>query len=118
SCHLRAALPPTRPSTALVPAPPTPTLLPYTTLFRSGSDEAAITKIAQRLLQTPGQQTLSLNEKSLKIPEPSATSAPAFRQTDGRSEEHTSELQSRETLVGRLLLEKKSNQDRTRPFSR
>src|SRR5690606_41764588 len=87
SCHLRAALPPTRPSTALVPAPPTPTLLPYTTLFRSGSDEAAITKIAQRLLQTPGQQPLSLNEKSLKIPEPSATSAPAFRQTDGRSEE-------------------------------
>src|SRR5690606_41491946 len=32
----------------------------------------------------------------------------------GRSEEHTSELQSRENLVCRLLLEKKKNKDRTR----
>src|SRR2546428_1322400 len=42
--------------------------------------------------------------------------APAAAAVYGRSEEHTSELQSRSDLVCRLLLEKKKNADTARPF--
>src|SRR5690554_7748442 len=71
--------------------PPRPTLFPYTTLFRSvgGADRpgGACGRPCRgpRLLRLPGG------------PEPART----------RSEEHTSELQSRPHLVCRLLLEKK-----------
>src|SRR5690606_40652682 len=60
--------------------PPRSTLFPYTTLFRSGHDGAAV--------GGPGARG------------PTEDGA-------ARSEEHTSELQSRENLVCRLLLEKK-----------
>src|SRR2546422_6632749 len=66
----------------MIRRPPRSTLFPYTTLFRSGVD-AVVRRI---------------HENSL-APRPLA---PA-----GRSEEHTSELQSRLHLVCRLLLEKK-----------
>src|SRR5207302_9941114 len=68
----------------ILPPPPRSTLFPYTTLFRSRSLEHRIWKIGQ------GTST-------------SRTSSPRPE----RSEEHTSELQSRENLVCRLLLEKK-----------
>src|SRR5438034_6316147 len=72
----------------MVPRPPTSTLFPYTTLFRSPRTVAAI-----KIL--PNQYTLPLM-KGLSGAE--------------RSEEHTSELQSHSDLVCRLLLEKKKNQ--------
>src|SRR5258708_28313510 len=68
----------------MIRRPPRSTLFPYTTLFRSA---------AQRLAQaqTP----------------PRALTGPAVSRPFARSEEHTSELQSPDHLVCRLLLEKK-----------
>src|SRR5476649_684889 len=66
----------------MIRRPPRSTLFPYTTLFRSFPRHAAAV----------GRQ--------------GPVRRPAFRQ-DGRSEEHTSELQSHSDLVCRLLLEKK-----------
>src|SRR3989442_3331555 len=69
----------------MIRRPPRSTLFPYTTLFRS----PAFSRQASRCAQVP------------KDPQ-------AFGR-GGRSEEHTSELQSRPHLVCRLLLEKKKN---------
>src|SRR5947209_16524942 len=75
--------------------PPTSTLFPYTTLFRSSSDAAVL---RSRALVLPS-------------PLPVAASSPAVFSKQ-RSEEHTSELQSRQYLVCRLLLEKKKQEGR------
>src|SRR3712207_8252882 len=92
----------------MIRRPPRSTLFPYTTLFRSSNSPAI------HITPTPGPPT-STNE-----PEPAATttptrpaSSPAPGYTSSgdagkRSEEHTSELQSRQYLVCRLLLEKKN----------
>src|SRR5216683_5438703 len=69
----------------MIRRPPRSTLFPYTTLFRSPSSPA------RRMASAVPSRRLSLT--------------PARR--SGRSEEHTSELQSRSDLVCRLLLEKK-----------
>src|SRR5437870_11469406 len=79
----------------LIPPPPRSTLFPYTTLFRSPS----------------ASRTLSRNEPPAGSP---------FLWSGGttsemRSEEHTSELQSRGHLVCRLLLEKKKIKQIKRP---
>src|SRR5690349_25029533 len=68
--------------------PPRSTLFPYTTLFRS------------HLPRRDHRQRMSLLSRHAAGPAPAQ---PA------RSEEHTSELQSRRDLVCRLLLEKKNN---------
>src|SRR5690606_40505711 len=78
--------------------PPRSTLFPYTTLFRSALRQA------QRANRSLG------SSKGAPEQNPSGT-APG---TSPRSEEHTSELQSRENLVCRLLLEKKKTTDHTR----
>src|SRR3712207_8343653 len=92
----------------MIRRPPRSTLFPYTTLFRSarpcpvhhlvevGDDEALVLDLARdaphhRVLRRPRRQVLA-------VP---------------RSEEHTSELQSRQYLVCRLLLEKKKNKEHT-----
>src|SRR3712207_8457549 len=84
----------------MIRRPPRSTLFPYTTLFRSGVivPRKAVAEI-QKLLET-GQESVAIELSSSKI-----------RLTVGgvRSEEHTSELQSRQYLVCRLLLEKKNN---------
>src|SRR5436305_9021853 len=72
----------------LVRPPPTSTLFPYTTLFRSRTPRRPSSRARPR--------------RPLRDRRPSGRS-PARR----RSEEHTSELQSRPHLVCRLLLEKK-----------
>src|SRR5258707_8408796 len=80
----------------MIRRPPRSTLFPYTTLFRSRI------RIAQENIEIQ-QQTLQIVEARFKYgtePRRSAGSA-------ARSEEHTSELQSRQYLVCRLLLEKK-----------
>src|SRR2546429_4012764 len=73
----------------MIRRPPRSTLFPYTTLFRS------ISCVARPLDQT--------SHNSSRDPESSP------RPDVPRSEEHTSELQSRLHLVCRLLLEKKKN---------
>src|SRR3712207_8113024 len=86
--------------------PPRSTLFPYTTLFRSGT--------AQELVAIPGRQAVPLPDEasfdlgaSLGIP--ALTAHRCLTVGTDRSEEHTSELQSRQYLVCRLLLEKKTN---------
>src|SRR6266536_5160699 len=69
----------------IIRRPPISTLFPYTTLFRSPAERA---EIVVELSDAPGGQL-------------------ALQAFGGRSEEHTSELQSRVDLVCRLLLEKK-----------
>src|SRR3712207_8090444 len=93
--------------------PPRSTLFPYTTLFRSGEGGEAVVvagggagvvsgSVSSSICQPwsraptrdPSENVLSLAMKSCQVP--------------FRSEEHTSELQSRQYLVCRLLLEKKN----------
>src|SRR5258708_12333392 len=83
----------------MIRRPPRSTLFPYTTLFRSAS-RAGDSRVP-RPLQVQRQPR-------------AGAAAPVFRQ-GGRSEEHTSELQSPDHLVCRLLLEKKkrANRDNT-----
>src|SRR2546429_4216698 len=87
----------------MIRRPPRSTLFPYTTLFRSRSASAEAGAAGQRrdvrLLVAQGQATASLS--------PGRSLSAALESTRGRSEEHTSELQSRLHLVCRLLLEKK-----------
>src|SRR5690606_42015368 len=77
--------------------PPRPSLFPYTTLFRShrrrGSRRRDLTQTQRR---SPGGRA-------------APAGAADHRPCGQRSEEHTSELQSREKLVCRLLLEKKND---------
>src|SRR5699024_11258208 len=91
------ALPPTPSPTVIyffffltIPPPPTPTLFPYTTLFRSRPSSPECHKDVQILQFSPPSKGKRL--------------FPVLR-----SEEHTSELQSRFDLVCRLLLEKKNS---------
>src|SRR3989449_1636830 len=81
----------------MIRRPPRSTLFPYTTLFRSvlKVDEAE-EKISLGMKQTEEDPWMALPQKY-----------PVGARLKGRSEEHTSELQSRLHLVCRLLLEKK-----------
>src|SRR5436309_9255371 len=71
----------------MIRRPPRSTLFPYTTLFRSGP---TVPRSSSACTSATGSW---------------------MRPVDRRSEEHTSELQSRENLVCRLLLEKKKKTD-------
>src|SRR3712207_7859870 len=94
----------------MIRRPPRSTLFPYTTLFRS-LPEGAIAVVEVGAIQgarphaapPPGCRRVvqPLQHGSLVLPR---------RRERVRSEEHTSELQSRQYLVCRLLLEKKHNQ--------
>src|SRR5690349_22934956 len=85
----------------MIRRPPRSTLFPYTTLFRSGRAAAAGAARLRRRHHDPDRG--GGRPRSLR---------PAG-EGSGRSEEHTSELQSRRDLVCRLLLEKKKNKSFT-----
>src|SRR3712207_8385199 len=97
----------------MIRRPPRSTLFPYTTLFRSPfchnadsrvidsreADEGATTR-RRRSCPACGRRFTTVEEAVLAV----------VKRSGVRSEEHTSELQSRQYLVCRLLLEKKKNQ--------
>src|SRR5256885_6549240 len=92
----------------MIRRPPRSTLFPYTTLFRSHRDGRALhlghePGIELDLCRTDGGVADHLVERIAAI------GGVDQRQLFGRSEEHTSELQSPCNLVCRLLLEKKKN---------
>src|SRR5947209_10615576 len=94
--------------------PPRSTLFPYTTLFRSPSLKGAV-KDGQSVRQLSRKERISRPECLERV---SHTAAQKRTQMSllswhicARSEEHTSELQSRQYLVCRLLLEKKKKQE-------
>src|SRR5690606_41949411 len=100
----------------ITPRPPRSTLFPYTTLFRSvpAWDHMAEQALAGSLLARAGRahERLRLGDSpavgQCRGKGPRRTHRRGHRRC--RSEEHTSELQSRENLVCRLLLEKKKIQ--------
>src|SRR5690606_41526538 len=86
----------------LIPRAPKPTLFPYTTLFRSGSP--------RRHRLVPARARPRFDQCRSAQPRPvGGAGQPTPQAARARSEEHTSELQSRENLLCRLLLEKKKN---------
>src|SRR5690606_42158035 len=85
--------------------PPTATLLPYTTLFRSGV-KARLAELGTPTEGTPETPDVAEQRKELTK---NTSTLDAQMKLARRSEEHTSELQSRENLVCRLLLEKKKS---------
>src|SRR2546422_6998827 len=83
----------------MIRRPPRSTLFPYTTLFRSGGDAAVADGLEDAEAVALGQHEVQHDE------------------IVRRSEEHTSELQSRLHLVCRLLLEKKKTDTLNRVYS-
>src|SRR5690349_22854651 len=95
----------------MIRPPPRSTLFPYTTLFRSRFDVPHFTGKARvdRIVQEAGFVNHTFVIAPFFYQNLAGALAPQ-KQADGsmrRSEEHTSELQSRRDLVCRLLLEKK-----------
>src|SRR3712207_8545549 len=91
----------------MIRRPPRSTLFPYTTLFRSRRLIGAVRSgCAVLVRQADGSRGRLGGRGLLPFPPPSRKSNELRRR---RSEEHTSELQSRQYLVCRLLLEKKKN---------
>src|SRR3712207_8873243 len=89
----------------MIRRPPRSTLFPYTTLFRSFSRSHA--RAANRL--STRHSAHSTRRPSRRAGGDGRVRADRVAVAgDGRSEEHTSELQSRQYLVCRLLLEKKN----------
>src|SRR3712207_7636668 len=93
----------------MIRRPPRSTLFPYTTLFRS---DKVIMKVFRRVHDDPNPDVEVVDALTEVGYAHTAKSLGTWRR-DGRdlarSEEHTSELQSRQYLVCRLLLEKKKN---------
>src|SRR3712207_8096159 len=90
----------------MIRRPPRSTLFPYTTLFRSlASIEAQMVGVRAMSAPTPAMRYTREGDAYVDLP-PHLSDGPL---APIRSEEHTSELQSRQYLVCRLLLEKKKN---------
>src|SRR5207248_5158632 len=98
--------------------PPSSTLFPYTTLFRSRCSPSA--RLATSFIRAPAPNDPRKNAREAKVRNRGAAVSNAWRRPPAitmavplrttrleRSEEHTSELQSPYDLVCRLLLEKK-----------
>src|SRR3712207_7758997 len=96
----------------MIRRPPRSTLFPYTTLFRSPRPVVRhLVGLGVAVLRRPGlhdvrDEDILADEPGLLEQRPEQT-ARAAHERPARSEEHTSELQSRQYLVCRLLLEKK-----------
>src|SRR5687768_18331370 len=91
----------------MIRRPPRSTLFPYTTLFRSRRAAADVGMMAARR-HVPDRCRIAFDEHRHDDGDVGQVSAAAIGGDQRRSEEHTSELQSRLHLVCRLLLEKKN----------
>src|SRR3712207_7169928 len=91
----------------MIRRPPRSTLFPYTTLFRSTSPSDWWTFSWSVTNTQPACGSVATVRSTCRT----KSSSVRVCCTVGRSEEHTSELQSRQYLVCRLLLEKKKTQD-------
>src|SRR2546422_1191503 len=95
----------------MIRRPPRSTLFPYTTLFRSGFHVNEVKEESMLVRQIVGQESQRLArafENLSRLAIAALVADAQAGQTKSRSEEHTSELQSRLHLVCRLLLEKKN----------
>src|SRR3712207_7452941 len=97
----------------MIRRPPRSTLFPYTTLFRSNSylQQLGKTPFFKKEKPTPYDEAVNLIWFLENVFYPATGQILSYLKNTFRSEEHTSELQSRQYLVCRLLLEKK------KPFS-
>src|SRR5204863_8865422 len=97
----------------LIRRPPRSPLFPYTTLFRSSQARryvrnGSVVACSSASTVSPSRARVMLSADGPRRARPYPAGVRASRPgTGGRSEEHTSELQSRRDLVCRLLLEKK-----------
>src|SRR2546429_1907047 len=87
----------------MIRRPPRSTLFPYTTLFRSGHGTKTVDLVELE------SAVVALQNAQLQFPDIVRVHGWLLGKKVNRSEEHTSELQSRLHLVCRLLLEKKKN---------
>src|SRR3712207_8277997 len=97
----------------MIRRPPRSTLFPYTTLFRS--------RVGRRRrlrdgVAVPAPHAAAAGRRPRRAA-PELEHRGAERRAVGRSEEHTSELQSRQYLVCRLLLEKKKQVEKQRIYT-
>src|SRR2546429_4267962 len=96
----------------MIRRPPRSTLFPYTTLFRSHPRRTTRTEASDSPKRKPARwRAFSCHRGHERGRERDVDA-----RLPGRSEEHTSELQSRLHLVCRLLLEKKKTANNTRPL--
>src|SRR3712207_6984620 len=92
----------------MIRRPPRSTLFPYTTLFRSPDPFQMVSNLD--FVHFGHINTRVCNATfTFMVMKATDSFLPLCRRADVRSEEHTSELQSRQYLVCRLLLEKKNN---------
>src|SRR3712207_7690020 len=94
----------------MIRRPPRSTLFPYTTLFRSAGQVAEVGLEGRRVHGHEDVRGVA-RRHDVVVGEVQLEGA------DARSEEHTSELQSRQYLVCRLLLEKKNNKHNARAIT-
>src|SRR3712207_8794683 len=90
----------------MIRRPPRSTLFPYTTLFRS---QRGASTVEQDQDPAGSNQEGGDHQRRPRTGPPARRIHPLAQPGSVRSEEHTSELQSRQYLVCRLLLEKKTN---------
>src|SRR3712207_7540346 len=97
----------------MIRRPPRSTLFPYTTLFRSTLADVVAGELVVLLLEDLLVDRVAVDDRGQRRAEALLVGAALVRVDRVgervRSEEHTSELQSRQYLVCRLLLEKKKN---------
>src|SRR2546430_9882440 len=94
----------------MIRRPPRSTLFPYTTLFRSVSVDAVPlgpVELLEQVNEIAGEH--GVGRADVVEDRLVGMKSRGVYETPGRSEEHTSELQSQSNLVCRLLLEKKKN---------
>src|SRR3712207_7351849 len=98
----------------MIRRPPRSTLFPYTTLFRSAREKVERLKHEPDFLIADASELVVVHLGDVLSVQPVLTLRWSVKTADQvhRSEEHTSELQSRQYLVCRLLLEKKNMKEK------